>query len=31
MPRDVASALVIRQRAVGRMVQKNTCGDDLAG
>nr|WP_261891995.1 transposase [Acaryochloris marina] len=31
MPRDVASAVVICQRAVGRTVQQNACGDGLAG
>jgi len=30
-PRDVASAQVIRNRAVGRMVLQNACGDGLAG
>jgi putative transposase len=30
-PRDVASAQVIRNRAVGRTVLKNACGDGLAG
>jgi len=31
MPRDIASAIVIRDRAVGRTVQQNACGDGLAG
>ena len=31
MPRDIASAIVIKQRAVGRTVQEKVCGDDLAG
>ena len=30
-PRDVASAQVIRNRAVGRTVLQNACGDGLAG
>lgn len=30
-PRDIASAQVIRNRAVGRTVQQNACGDGLAG
>ncbi|MEB3292165.1 MAG: transposase [Synechococcales bacterium] len=30
-PRDVASAQVIRNRAVGRTVEQNACGDGLAG
>lgn len=30
-PRDVASAQVIRNRAVGRTVPQNACGDGLAG
>jgi putative transposase len=30
-PRDVASAQVIKNRAVGRTVQQNACGDGLAG
>lgn len=30
-PRDVASGQVIRNRAVGRTVQQNACGDGLAG
>lgn len=30
-PRDVASAEVIRNRAVGRAVQQNACGDGLVG
>ncbi|MGL5063109.1 MAG: RNA-guided endonuclease InsQ/TnpB family protein, partial [Microcoleus sp.] len=30
-PRDVASAEVIRNRAVGRTVHQNACGDGLAG
>jgi len=30
-PRDVASAQVIRNRAVGRTVLKNACGDGLTG
>nr|WP_290224088.1 transposase [Trichocoleus desertorum] len=30
-PRDVASAQVIRNRAVGRTVLENACGDGLAG
>jgi putative transposase len=30
-PRDVASAQVIRNRAVGRTVHQNACGDGLAG
>lgn len=31
MPRDVASGIVIRNRAVGRTVQQNACGDGLVG
>lgn len=31
LPRDVASGMVIKQRAVGRTVYENACGDDLAG
>ena len=31
MPRDVASAIVIKQRAVGRTVLKNACRDGLTG
>lgn len=31
MPRDVASAIVIKQRAAGRAVQEKACGDGLAG
>ncbi len=31
MPRDIASAIVIKQRAVGRTVQEKACGDGLAG
>ncbi|MGB3292581.1 MAG: transposase [Phormidesmis sp.] len=31
MPRDVASAIVIRERAVGRTVLENACGDGLTG
>ena len=31
VPRDVASAIVIKKRAVGRTVQEKACGDDLAG
>ena len=31
MPRDIASGMVIKQRAVGRTVLKNACGDGLAG
>ena len=31
MPRDVASALVVQQRAVGRTVPENAHGDGLAG
>lgn len=31
MPRDVASGQVIRDRAVGRTVLENACGDGLAG
>jgi len=31
MPRDIASALVIQQRAVGRTVPENAHGDGLAG
>ncbi|MEB3293319.1 MAG: transposase [Synechococcales bacterium] len=30
-PRDVASAQVIRKRAVGRTVEQTACGDGLAG
>lgn len=31
LPRDVASGQVIRNRAVGRTVHQNACGDGLAG
>ena len=31
MPRDIASAIVIKQRAVGRTVQEKACGDGLSG
>lgn len=31
MPRDIASGIVIRNRAVGRTVQQKACGDGLAG
>ena len=31
MPRDIASAIVIQKRAMGRMVQEKACGDGLAG
>ena len=31
IPRDIASAIVIQQRAVGRTVQEKACGDGLAG
>jgi putative transposase len=30
-PRDIASAQVIRNRAVGRTAEQNACGDGLAG
>ena len=31
LPRDVASSQVIRNRALGRMVHQNACGDGLTG
>ncbi len=31
MPRDIASAIVLKKRAVGRTVQEKACGDGLAG
>ena len=31
MPRDIASGIVIRDRAVGRTVLENACRDDLTG
>ena len=31
MPRDIASAIVIKNRAVGRTVLENACRDGLAG
>ena len=31
MPRDIASAVVIKNRAVGRTVLENACRDGLTG